>query len=391
MPLSAVAVKNAQPKAKDYKLYDERGLYLQVRKNGAKYWRMRYSLAGKEKLLSLGVYPEVTLKEARDHADSMRRQLRAGIDPSAERKAVAAEVTPAQQSFEVVARRWHSLNTPRWTPRYALKIMQLLERRVFPFIGNQSVSTINNADVLNVLRKMEDDNVRETTRKVRTYTQQVFTFAIAEGLTDNNPATGVIHALKALPPATHQRSLPFSMMPDFLSAIEQDTAHPIVKLALQLLILTMTRTGEVRYATWDEIDFEKRLWSIPAARMKMRNDHLIPLSEASLNVLRALHEHTGHGQYIARSPNNINKPLSENAFLLLIKRIGFKEHTTTHGLRATASTVLNEAGFRADVIEKQLAHEERNQVRKAYNRAGYLNERRDMLEWWASRITEGTL
>jgi integrase len=386
MPLSAVAVKNAQPKAKDYKLYDERGLYLQVRKNGAKYWRLRYSLAGKEKLLSLGVYPEVTLKEAREHADKMRRQLREGIDPSAQRKAATPEVTPAQQSFEAVARRWHKLNTPRWTPRYSLKIMQLLERRVFPFIGKQAINDISNADVLDVLRKMEDDNVRETTRKVRTHIQQIFTFAIAEGLTENNPATGVIHALKALPPATHQRSLPFSMMPDFLSAIDQDTAHPIVKLALQLLILTMTRTGEVRYATWDEIDFEKRLWSIPAARMKMRNDHLIPLSEASLNVLRALHEYTGHGQYIARSPNNINKPLSENAFLLLIKRIGFKEHTTTHGLRATASTVLNEAGFRADVIEKQLAHEERNQVRKAYNRADYLEERRDMLEWWARKL-----
>lgn len=388
MPLSAVAIKNALPKAKDYKLYDERGLFLQVRKNGAKYWRLRYTLAGKEKLLSLGVYPEVSLKEAREQADNLRRQLRDGVDPSAHRKEVTPPVTPGLQRFELIARRWHKLNTPRWTPRYALKIMQMLERRVFPFLGDMAVGVITNTDVLNVLRRMENDDVRETTRKVRTYIQQIFVFAIAEGLTDYNPATGVIHALKALPPATHQRSLPFSMMPDFLKAIEDDTAHPIVKLSLQLLILTLTRTGEIRYATWDEIDFEKRLWSIPAVRMKMRNDHLIPLSEASLNVLRALHEHTGHGQYIARSPNSINKPLSENAFLLLIKRTGFKEHTTTHGLRATASTVLNEAGFRADVIEKQLAHEERNQVRKAYNRADYLDERRDMLEWWASRITE---
>lgn len=388
MPLSAVAIKNAVPKAKDYKLYDERGLFLQVRKNGAKYWRLRYTLAGKEKLLSLGVYPEVSLKEAREQADNLRRQLRDGVDPSAHRKEVTPPVTPGLQRFELIARRWHKLNTPRWTPRYALKIMQMLERRVFPFLGDMAVGAITNTDVLNVLRRMENDDVRETTRKVRTYIQQIFVFAIAEGVTDHNPASGVIHALKALPPATHQRSLPFSMMTDFLKAIEDDTAHPIVKLSLQLLILTLTRTGEVRYATWDEIDFEKRLWSIPAARMKMRNDHLIPLSEASLNVLRALHEHTGHGQYIARSPNSINKPLSENAFLLLIKRIGFKEHTTTHGLRATASTVLNEAGFRADVIEKQLAHEERNQVRKAYNRADYLDERRDMLEWWARRIME---
>lgn len=388
MPLSAVTVKNAKPKAKDYKLYDELGLYLQVRKSGAKYWRLRYSLAGKEKLLSLGVFPEVTLKEAREQADNMRRQLRDGIDPSAHRKAVTPSVTPALQKFEVIARRWHKLNMPRWTPRYALKIMQMLERRVIPFIGEQDITEISNADVLSVLRKMEDDNVRETTRKVRTYIQQIFTFAIAEGLTDHNPATGVIHALKALPPANHQRSLPINMMPAFLEAIDKDTAHPIVKLGLKLVLLTMSRTGEVRFGRWEEVDFDKRVWLIPAKRMKMRNDHLIPLTEHSLSILRALHEHTGHGEYIVRSPNSINKPLSENAFLLLIKRIGFQEYTTTHGLRATASTALNEAGFRAEVIEKQLAHEERNQVRKAYNRADYLEERREMLQWWAEKIKE---
>ena len=384
MPLTNVTVKNAQPKDKDYKLFDEKGLFLLVRKNGAKYWRQKYLLDGKEKQLSLGVYPTVSLKEARVKRDELKQQLRQGEDPSAQRRKQTS--ANHQQDFESVARRWHQNNLPRWTPRYALKISQMMESRVFPHLGNKPIDGISNADVLSVLRLMENDGVRETTRKCRTYIQQVFTFAIAEGIAEHNPATGVIHALKALPPANHQRSLPMSMMPEFFGAIKKDTAHPIVKLGLELLILTMTRTGEVRFATWDEIDFEKRLWSIPAARMKMRNDHLVPLSPRAIKVLKQLHQHTGHGLYLVRSPNNIDKPLSENAFLVLIKRIGFQEHTTTHGLRATASTVLNEAGFRADVIEKQLAHEERNQVRKAYNRADYLDERRDMLEWWADKL-----
>lgn len=387
MALTNISIKNAAPKDKDYKLFDEKGLFLLVKKNGAKYWRLKFYINGKEKLLSLGVYPEISLKDARIKADDLRQQIRKGDDPSAERKE-SSKPPIKNQSFEEVARRWHQLNLPRWTPRYAMKIMQMLERRVFPFVGQTPLIEINNADVLTVLRLMENDGVRETTRKVRTYIQQIFTFAIAEGIAENNPATGVIHALKALPPANHQRSLPFDMMPGFIEAIKNDTAHPIVKLGLQLLMLTMTRTGEVRFARWDEIDFEKRLWSIPGHRMKMRNDHLIPLSNQAILILRELHQHTGHGAYVVRSPHTIDKPLSENAFLVLIKRINYKNHTTTHGLRATASTVLNEAGFRADVIEKQLAHEERNQIRKAYNRADYLEERREMLQWWADKLED---
>lgn len=388
MALTHTVIKNAPAKDKDYKLFDGKGLFLLVKKNGAKYWRQKYQHHGKEKLLSLGVYPEISLKEARQQSDDIRRSIQLGQDPSELRKA-AAKPAEEQQTVETVARRWHELNTPRWTPRYALKILQLLERRVFPTLGAMPINRISNADVLVVLRKMEQENIRETTRKVRTYLQQIFTFAIAEGITEHNPATGVIYAMKALPPATHQRSLPISMMPDFLAAIDKDEGHPVVKLGLQLLILTMCRTGEVRFGRWEEIDFENRLWSIPAQRMKMKNDHLIPLSEQAIRILLELKKHAHGCPFIMRTPNSMDKPISENAFLVLIKRIGYKEHTTTHGLRATASTVLNEAGFRAEVIEKQLAHEERNQVRKAYNRADYLEERRDMLQWWADKLMDG--
>jgi integrase len=388
MALTNISAKSASPKDKDYKLFDEKGLFLLVKKNGAKYWRLKYRFGGKEKLLSLGVYPEVPLKEARDKALDFRQVLRSGEDPSAQRKTQRTPIdTPdTPNRFEPVARRWHELNTPRWTPRYALKVMQMLERRIFPFIGNRRIEELKNSDILEVLRKMENDGVRETTRKVKTYLQQIYTYAIAEGIADHNPVTGIGHALKALPPANHQRSLPINMMASFIDAINKDSAHPVVKLGLKLLLLTMTRTGEVRYGRWEEVDFDKRIWLIPAERMKMRNDHLIPLSAQAISVLKELHTLTGHSEYIVRSPNNIRKPLSENAFLVLIKRIGFTQHTTTHGLRATASTALNEAGFRAEVIEKQLAHEERNQVRKAYNRADYLEERREMLQWWADQL-----
>lgn len=385
MALTNIAAKNAQPQSKPYKLYDERGLFLLIHPNGSKYWRQRYKLGGKEKLLSFGVYPEISLKEARQLSADVRQKLAKGEDPSQQRK-LKAEQRNRDNLFRTYALRWHQINLPRWTERYAIKVMQLLERRVLPYIGSSDIHNISNADILNLLRLMEAEDIHETTRKVRTYIQQIFTFAIAEGVVQHNPATGVIHAMKALPPATHQRSLPFNMMPEFLDAIDRDQGHPSVKLGLKLLILTMVRTGEVRFGRWDEIDFEKRLWCIPANRMKMRKDHLIPLSSQAMAILHELKKFAGNCPYILRTPNSIDKPLSEAAFLVLIKRIGYKEHTTTHGLRATASTVLNEAGFRAEVIEKQLAHEERNQVRKAYNRADYLEERRDMLQWWADKL-----
>lgn len=239
--------------------------------------------------------------------------------------------------------------------------------------------------MLEVLRKMEDDNVNETTRKVKKHIEKIFTFAIAKGKLNSNPATGIQGALKALPPTEHQRHLAIEDISSFIKAIQNDQGHPIVKLGLQLLLLTMTRTGEVRFATWKEIDFDKAIWNIPASRMKMKRDHCIPLSRQAVQILQELHQFTSHSGYLVRSPNS-NKPLSENAFLVLIKRIGFKSKTTTHGLRATASTYLNEQGFRPGVIEKQLAHEERNQVRKAYNHAEYLEERADMLQKWANHL-----
>jgi integrase len=385
MPLTAVFIKNAQSRDKAYKLSDEKGLYLLVNPNGKKYWRLKYRFSGKEQTLAIGIYPQVSLKEARERTLEAKLELQKGIQPASQKKQKQQNKTPTNNSFKVTTERWHKLNIPRWSDRYALKVMQLLDKRAFPFIGNRDITEITNSDVLEVLRKMEDDNVNETTRKVKNYIEKIFTFAIAEGKLNSNPAAGIQGALKALPPTKHQRHLAMEDIPSFIKAIQNDQGHPIVKLGLQLLLLTMTRTGEVRLAKWEEIDFDKAMWHIPASRMKMKRDHCIPLSRQAVQVLQELHQFTGHSEYLARSPNS-NKPLSENAFLVLIKRIGFKSKTTTHGLRATASTYLNEQGVRPDVIEKQLAHEERNQVRKAYNHAEYLEERAGMLQAWADHL-----
>lgn len=385
MPLTNQSVKNAKSHDKVYKLFDGGGLYLLVNPNGKKYWRLKYRFSGKELTLAIGVYPQVTLKEARERRLEAKLELQKGIQPASQKKKKQQHKILTNNSFKVTAERWHKLNTPRWSSRYVLKVMQLLDKRVFPIIGDLDITEITNSDVLTVLRKMEDENINETTRKVKNHIEKIFTFAIAEGKLNSNPATGIQGALKALPPTEHQRHLDMEDMPSFIKAIQNDKGHPVVKLGLQLLLLTMTRTGEVRFATWNEIDFDKAIWHIPATRMKMKRDHSIPLSREAIIALRELHKHTGDSDYVVRSPNN-NKPLSENAFLVLIKRIGFKNKTTTHGLRATASTYLNEQGFRPDVIEKQLAHEERNQVRKAYNHAEYLEERADMLQEWADHL-----
>ena len=390
MALTDAAAREAKPREKAYKLPDAGGLYLWISPTGIKSWRLKYRYQHKEKILTIGQYPQVSMKKAREEREAAKAMLLGGLDPSAQKKALKQErKNSTKRLFRDAAKQWHELNTPRWSPRYTLKVWQMMEKRLLPALGNKPLEEITSADVLAVLRDMENLGIGETTRKVKNYLSCIFAYAIAEGQISNNPVTGITPALKALPPASHQRSLPFSMMSDFIAAIDRDKGHPVVKLGLKLLLLTMTRTGEVRFATWDEIDFDKRLWLIPAKRMKMRTDHLIPLSPAAIDILKELKKLTGHTRFLLRSPNTIDKPLSEAAFLVLIKRIGYKEHTTTHGLRATASTVLNEAGFRAEVIEKQLAHEERNQIRKAYNRADYLEERREMLQWWADKLMDG--
>lgn len=388
MALSDTKIRQLKSKEKNYKVSDEGGLYLLVRKSGTKSWQLKYRFLGKEKLLSIGTYPAVSLKEARVHRHEAQKLLANNLDPSAQKQKAKRELKKLHDGkFKTVANDWIENQLPRWSPKYATKTRQTLNNWVFPKLNETPVANISSRDLLDVLRAMEVAGIGETTRKMKGVLESIFTFAMVEGHIDNNPATGLEKALKAVPRVNHQRSLPPNKISEFVYKVQSDTGHPAVRLGLLLLLYTNVRTNEVRHAQWHEIDIENKVWTIPADKMKMKSDHRVPLSKQSIQVLKQLKLLTGHQTWVVKSPNLIDRPLSENAFLNLLKRIDMTKHTTVHGLRATASTFLNEHGYRPDVIERQLAHVEKDQVRKAYNHAEYWDERKEMAQFWANHLS----
>jgi len=387
MALSDTAIRQLKPKEKNYKLSDGEGLNLLVRKSGTKSWQLKYRFAGKEKTLSIGTYPTVSLKEARKHKFEAQQLLTQNLDPSSQKQNDKRELKKLHDGkFKTVADDWVANQLPRWSSKYAIKTQQTLQNWIYPKLANIPVANISSRDLLDVLRAMEKAGVGETTRKMKGVLECIFTFAIVEDHIVNNPATGLEKALRPVPRVIHQRDLPANMIGEFVHKVNGDTGSPVVRLGLMLLLYTNVRTNDVRQAEWHDFDLEDKTWTIPADKIKMRSAHKVPLSEPAIKTLMELKLLTGHQNWIVKSPNNIDKPLSENAFLLLLKRIGMKGHTTVHGLRATASTHLNEKGFRFDVIERQLAHVEKNQVRKAYNHAEYWDERTEMVQFWADHI-----
>jgi len=388
MALSDTKIRQLKSKEKNYKVSDEGGLNLLVRKSGTKSWQLKYRFLGKEKLLSIGTYPAVSLKEARVHRHEAQQLLANNLDPSAQKQKAKRELKKLHDGkFKTVANDWIENQLPRWSPKYATKTRQTLNNWVFPRLNETPVANISSRDLLDVLREMEKAGIGETTRKVKCLLECIFTFAIVEGHTENNPATGLEKALKALPPVNHQRHLPAKLLGEFVHKVENDTGNPIVRLGVMLLLYTNVRTNDIRQAEWGDFDIKNQVWSIPADKIKMKSAHKVPLSKPAIETLKQLEKLTGHQNWIVKSPNRIDKPLSENAFLLLLKRIGMRPLTTVHGLRATASTFLNEQGFRFDVIERQLAHVEKNQVRKAYNHAEYWDERKEMAQFWANHLS----
>ncbi len=387
MPLSDTAVRQLKPESKNYKRADGQNLYLLVRTSGTKSWQMKYRYLGKEKTFTIGNYPTVSLKDARISRFEAQKLLTQNIDPSADKQRKVQELKKLQDgTFQATANRWFKNQLPKWSNKYALKVDQTLTNWVYPKLNHIPIANITSSDLLHILRAMENSGIGETTRKVKGFLVKIFTHAIAEGQINNNPATGLEHALKALPKVDHQRALPVNMIGEFLHKISNDTGHPIVHLGLLLLLHTNVRTIDIRRAEWHDFNFKTKTWTIPATKAKTNIEHKTPLSDGAICNLNELKKHTGHQSFIVKSPNNIEKPFSENAFLDLIKRIGMTRYTTTHGLRTTASTYLYELGHRGIAIEKQLSHEETNQVTKAYNRAEYWDERKKMVHDWANYI-----
>lgn len=388
MKLTARQISTAKPTEKPYKLSDGGGLYLLVNPNGSRYWRMKYRYAGKEKLLSIGVYPDVTLAEARDKRTEAKRMLAAGDDPSEVKQAAReAKSLAVNNSFELLALEWHEHKKPNWSSGYADDILEYLRKDIFPYIGKKAVTDIKPITMLSVLKKMEERGVLDKLKKTRQACRQIFTYAIITGRAEFNPVADLAGALKT-PKQQHFPHLMPAQIGPFIQAVNAYTGSKVTRAATLLLMYTSVRTIELRASEWAEFDLDNDLWQIPKERMKMRRPHLVPLSRQVKLHLLELKEITGWGKYVFPGRNDARKPMSEASINQVIKRIGFSGKVTGHGFRHTMSTVLHEKGFNSAWIEAQLAHADRNTIRGTYNHAQYLDGRREMLQWYADYLDE---
>lgn len=394
MPLTDTAVRSAKPQAKASKLFDSGGLYLEVSPAGGKWWRWKYRFAGKEKRLSFGVYPDVRLKAAREKRDAARQQLAAGIDPGEARKA-EKQAQAGAESFETIAREWHAKFSPGWVASHGERILRRLENDLFPWLGKRPIAEIKAPELLAVLRRIESRGAQETAHRAMQNCGQVFRYAVATGRVERDP-TGDLRG--ALPPPKekhHASIIEPKRIAGLLRAIDAYEGFFATKCALRLAPLVFVRPGELRRAQWQEIDFDKAEWRIPAERMKMREQHIVPLSSQAIEILRELEPLTNRGilakpsapRYVFPGAQSRERPMSENAILAALRRMGYpKEEMTGHGFRSMASTLLHEQGWNHQTIERQLAHAERNAVSAAYNFAEHLPERRKMMQAWADYL-----
>lgn len=385
MPLTDTAIRAVKPLDKPQKLFDGNGLFLFVAPSGTKSWRVKYHFQGREKLLTLGTYPQLSLKEAREACIAAKKQLSGGVDPSAEKKLRAKSL---QTTFEAVAREWHSNQVAIWTENYARDVMERIAKNIFPYLGNRPIAEITPPELLAVLRKIEIRGAVDQAHRVRGICSLIFRYAIATGRAERDTAADLRGALKSRTVTPRAAITDPEAIGGLLRAIDDFTGTYTVKAGLQLLALTFLRPSEVRLGEWTEIDFEENLWRIPARRMKMRHDHLVPLSSQALAILHTLHDMSGDGRLMFPGLRSPDKALSDAAFIAALRRMGYpKEEMCAHGFRAMASTLLNEQGYSAEVIEKQLAHNPREKIRGIYNRAEYLPERRKMMQEWADYLS----
>ena len=394
MPLTDTAIRSVKPKEKNFKLFDSGGLYLEINPAGGKWWRWKYRVGGREKRLSLGVYPDVSLKAAREKRDAARRQLATGIDPGHARKAEKLARAGAE-SFETIAREWHAKFSPGWVVSHGDRILRRLEKDLFPWLGKRPMLEIKAPELLAVLRRIESRGAQETAHRAMQNCGQVFRYAVATGRAERDP-TGDLRG--ALPPPKekhHASIIEPKRIGALLRAIDGYEGFFATICALRLAPLVFVRPGELRKAQWSEIDLEKGEWRIPGERMKMREQHIVPLSHQAIEILRELEPLTKREipakpdapRYVFPSARSLERPMSENAILAALRRMGYtKEEMTGHGFRSMASTLLHEQGWNHQVIERQLAHAERNAVSAAYNFAEHLPERRKMMQAWADYL-----
>ena len=395
MPLNDRQIKNAKPAetGKKTKLFDGGGLYLEVTPAGGKVFRLKYRIDGKEKTLTIGKYPTVSLAEARQAAENARRLLVSGQDPSeAKQQEKRERQTAALNTFESIARRWHSDNLIRWKENHAARVLRYFETDVFPVIGAMSIQEIRVSDIKVVLDGVMARGVNNTAEKIREWTGAIFDYAVMLEIVETNPA----YSLRKYIPAKqtdHRPALPREELTEFFRRLILAEIEPQNRIALILNMLTFLRSTELRGGQWNEIDFDAAIWTVPAQRMKHEKTapkppHAVPLADWTLELLAELKEITGNTPFLFPSRTKTDGFISDATIGRIIERMGYKGRVTPHGFRSLASSVLNEQGFNPDAIERQLAHIENNKIRAAYNRADYLNERKEFMQWYSDFLRE---
>ncbi len=390
MALSDIKCRTAKPKQKPYKLADSAGLYLEVTPHGSKLWRLKYRYAGKEKRLALGAYPEISLAEAREGRDKARKLLAAGQDPSfvKQEERRLREISMAN-TFEALAREWHERNQAKWSENHAKTVMRRFEMDLFPVIGNIPLKDITTPRLASAINSITKRGAHEMARRSLQYCQAVFSYAKVLGKVDTNPADIKSSDVLISQKTKHHAALSAQELPDFLSKLHRNDGRQFrqTQLAIQLLMLTFVRPGELAEAKWKDLDFKKNLWTIPGEQMKMGKDHIVPLSKQSLQILEELKNHSGNRDYVFPSQRNPRNPMSNNTIRVALINMGYKEMQTAHGFRAVARTILREElNYDSEFIEKQLSHKTRAPHGEAYDRTTFLPQRTEMMQSWADHL-----
>ncbi len=395
MSITDSAARNAKPAQKPYKLTDSQGLYIEIKPNGKKFWRYRYRIAGKENLFAIGEFRSnksdpnhISLADARSLRDEAKKLVKQGIHPAHHRKAqLDAQVEENENTFKFLAQKWFAETKDKkgWSSRYAGQIDTVFQNDIFPVFGSLPIQYVTAGHVSTVLDRIEKRGASTLAILARQWCSAVFRYAIRRRRAEHDPTAAFKGEIKR-PPVTHSKPLSMDEIPAFLTKLSGYGGRIETVIALRLLMLTMVRTKELREATWGEFDLETAVWRIPSHRMKMKQEHIVPLSTQAVELLNALYPLTGHKDWMFPNSRRPDIPMTATTLNRAIEYMGYGGRFSCHGFRSTASTILNERGYRSDVIERSLAHSEKNAVRRAYNQAEYLSERRQMLQDWADYL-----
>jgi len=383
--LNNTQIRNAKAQNKPVKLTDGEGLYLLVTSQGSKHWRLRYRLAGKENVFAIGTYPVIGLKEAREDRTAAKKLIAKGIHPAHNRKLEKIRKSHEHaNSFEAVAKEWLLNQADSWTDRTIQQRKSILKRDVYPEIGTLPIKQVTPAHVLAILKKVESraPSIAVIANQLIGSISRYAVSTLRAEIDPTNPLRGSLKQIQT----QHKKPLTPEEIPGFMSALENYPGYFSNKIALKLVMLTLARSVEMLHARWDEFDLDSATWIVPAERMKKRQQHTVPLSRQAVDLLKTLQPLTGKSEYLFPNRSNLTRPVSIGVLWKMVARMGYQGRFSPHGIRATGSTILNEQGFRADVIERQLAHTERNKVRASYNQAEYLKERRAMMQEWADYL-----